>query len=1110
MNLPDNTDPDTPDTITPTGVDGQEAVVPDSPEQRGASQEAETSNDELVALLELLRKFIGVDFTHYKTATIRRRVLRRMALYKLRAVPDYMDYLHQHPTEAGLLYHDLLINVTSFFRDTDTMDYLGNVLFPRLLTTKPPNQPFRLWIPACSTGEEVYSLAILLLEAMDNLDKAVSIQIFATDLSERVIARARLGRYSASQVAEISPRRLKRFFTEDQDGYCISKVIRDLCVFATHNIFVDPPFSRLDLVSCRNLLIYTDNVLQRKAIATFHYALNPTGHLILGKAETVGSSTMLFTQIAKNFKIYARKNMGLRSVMPLVDLLQQRTTTTPGYLNRLDYTSDQEPVPVSGAYPPVTLPVPEPSTPDYPDEAGEKRDLQSMSMHQKPGQPDDLDQRVNGLLTQYTPPSVVVNKDMEIIRFQGSTSLFLEPAPGRANFNLLKMARPELVFDLRTAINKAHKSGQPASKTGLMIRVREQTYHITINAVPFLSQNHEPLILVIFGEVTPTLQPAISLTQLRNRRIKQLEDELVTLRDDMRSMFEEQEAGREELQSANEEIISSNEELQSINEELETSKEEIQSNNEELQTINQELQLSNDQLSEAYDYSDAIFGTIRETVLVLDKDLRVRTANRAFFKTFRIEPDDTIGRLLYELGNRQWDIPALRSLLDQVINQNTPIQAYEMVHHFQDLGEKVLRLNARKVVRLQGQAAILLAIEDITDHSQVQRLLIFLQSILAHAPVGIQLFKSVRNERNTIVDFQLVPLVNELGQRDKPSVEDLYKTSYKALFSDTEQSALFSRYVQVVETGEAMQAEVLDKLARQPEWHLISANRFEDGFLLVTSTITDRKKAEEAILEREAQLSRLVENTPDVITRWDKNRRLVFANSAFSEKTGLPPNQLLGLTNLEMGQPDEIAIPYMDSIQEVLDTGRPKEHYNVYTQPNGVVFFQSRMVPELGQDGAVEGVLAIARDITQLNEGSMLKQAYETIQQANLDRDRQAKRLQHILDACPTAILTLTPQYTDSEQGDATKLADFRIVTANKTLAQYLEQAETTLPGTLLSQWFTDDSFLNQCRQAYLSGQSHTIVWHDTTNTHDSWLDVSLSRIDDDLLITFSVRPKPA
>jgi len=639
-------------------------------------------------------------------------------------------------------------------------------------------------------------------------------------------------------MAGVSPKRLKRFFTKDEEGYRINKGIRDLCVFAMHNVFADPPFSRIDLISCRNLLIYTDTSLQRKAIATFHYALKPTGYLLLGKAETVGSSTGLFSQVVKNHKIYLRKHNGIRSVMPMVEPTDRNRDTIE---QAIKYNPTNQRLPAS---PQRTAPF----HPDQPTKANrvkafERASLPHVSML-TPGQPDDLDFRVDELLSQYTPASVVVNKDLEILRFRGATSLFLEPAPGKVNFNLLKMARPELVFDLRSIISKANKTGQAVSKAGLQIKVRQQTYHVAINAVPFHSQNQEQFTLVFFEEITPAVVTPTAPAQLRNRRIKQLEEELATLRDDMRSMLEEQEASREELQSANEEIISSNEELQSINEELETSKEEIQSNNEELQTINQELQLSNDQLSEAYDYSDAIFGAIRETVIILDKDLRVRSANRAFYKTFKIEPDDAVSRLFYELSNREWDIPALRKLLDQVSTDNTLILGHEFTHSFSELGEKVLRLNARKVTRLQGQAAILLAIEDITQHKQVERLLEFSQSIITHAPVSIRLFRSVRNERGTIVDFQRVPLANELGQPDKQSVAALYKNSYKALYNDTEQSDLFAHYIEVVDTGKPLQLEIPFEQVEQPGWHLISANRFDDGFLLVTSDITDRKNAD--------------------------------------------------------------------------------------------------------------------------------------------------------------------------------------------------------------------------------------------------------------------------
>ncbi|AUD02964.1 chemotaxis protein CheB [Spirosoma pollinicola] len=1068
--------------------------------QEDTQLQTETGSDseDLNVLLQLLRKIIGIDFTHYKTATIRRRVVRRMALYKLPALPDYTDYLRQHPAEAGLLYNDLLINVTSFFRDSETMDYLGKVVLPQIIQAKQAKEPFRLWVTACSTGEEVYSLAILLMEAIDEQEKPIPVQIFATDLSERVIDKARLGRYTATQLAGVSPKRLNRFFSQEEEDYRISKVIRDLCVFAPHNVFVDPPFSRIDFISCRNLLIYTDNFLQRKAIATFHYSLNAMGYLLLGKAETVGASTNLFTQAAKNHKLYTRKNNGNRSVMPMVSHLNDGLGTSSIQSNTLSIKDIHK----------KSNPVPHGLRIHSSQEADDEQRITHNRTMQTPGQPDDLDQRVDELLKRYTPASVVVNKDMEILRFRGSTSLFLEPAPGKANFNLLKMARPELVFDLRNAVSKAMKSDQAISKTGLQMQVRGQNYQVTINAVPFQSLTLESFILVLFEEVVPTVLPVTAPAQLRNQRIKELEAELATMRDDMRSMLEEQEAGREELQSANEEIISSNEELQSINEELETSKEEIQSNNEELQTINQELQLSNDQLSEAYDYSDAIFGTIRETVLVLDKDLRVRTANRAFYKTFRIEPDETVGRLLYELGNRQWDILALRTLLDQVIEHNMPIQGYEMNHSFAELGDKVLRLNARKVIRLQGQAAILLAIEDITDHKQVQRLLEFLQSIITHAPVSIQLFKAARNERNTIIDFQLVPLASELGQREVQTVEELYKTSYKALYNDTQQSSLFSRYVQVVESGEPLQTELPYGEKGDSGWHLISANKFDDGFLLVSSDISDRKKAEEADAQRENQLRRLLENTPDVITRWDKNRQLVYANAAFEGRIGKATPLILGQTFLAMGQPESIAMPYMASLQEVLESGLPKEHYNVFPSPEGTIFFHTQMVPELGADGSVEGVLAIARDITQLNEAANLKQAYETILKAALDRKAQSERLQFILDSSQAAILTLTPVYSDESGEESNRLIDFRFEMVNQALATFIGQPASVLPGTRISHWFPidlqGDTLLQNCIQTYLTGQIHRIEWHYPSQDRDKWFDMVISKVNDELLITFT------
>ncbi|GAB3765820.1 CheR family methyltransferase [Spirosoma pomorum] len=655
-------------------------------------EETSTNDEDLRKIILFLRRSIGVDFTHYKVTTVQRRIIRRMLLYKLDTLADYAQYLRQNPSEGQALYSDLLINVTNFFRDTDTMDYLKKVLFPQLIKHKSPRESIRIWVPACSTGEEPYSLAMLLMEILGEQATHIPINIFATDLSESAIARARLGTYTRSQMLDVSPKRIQRFFTKVDDHYRINKAIRDMCVFAPHNVFKDPPFSRLDLVSCRNMLIYTDNVLQRRAIATFHYALNPNGYLILGKSETVGTSTTLFAQIEKRFKVFVRKNDTISRAT--FDMNIQPGPIQANLERQLDVT------------PPTEVAITTMKTPNSAGSGG-----------------NNLDRVIdNILLTQYIPASVVVNQELEILQFRGSTGLFLEPAPGKASLNLLKMARTTLVFDLRNVIHKAQKAGQPVRKTGLEIKIKEQTHHVAIEAIPVTTDTDERLFLIVFEEVAPAIISETSIAQARNRRIKQLEDELANLREDMRSIIEEQEASNEELQSANEEIVSSNEELQSINEELETSKEEIESTNEELLTINQELQVRNDQLSEAYGYSEAIFATIREATIVLDKDLRLKSANKAFYKTFRLQEDDVEGTLIYELDNRQWDIARLRHMLEDVFHNNSVIQNFEVTHHFSELGEKVLRFNACKVVQQQRQEAVLLAIEDVTESRRAQRL----------------------------------------------------------------------------------------------------------------------------------------------------------------------------------------------------------------------------------------------------------------------------------------------------------------------------------------------------------------------------------------------------
>ncbi|GGC00702.1 CheR family methyltransferase [Dyadobacter sediminis] len=642
-------------------------------------EQQEAVDKDLVLILRYLKKSLGVDFENYKITTIRRRIIRRMLLFKLETFASYLQYLKLHASEANLLYGDLLINVTNFFRDTDTMAYLKDELVPKIIDNKSPGEAIRIWVAGCSTGQEAYSLAIIFLEVIGT--RAANIHIFASDLSEAAIAKARLGIYSASEVQDISAGRLERFFVKVDGTYRINKAVRDLCVFAPHNLLKDPPFSRLDLVSCRNVLIYFDNQLQQQALKSFHYALNPEGHLLLGKSEGASSVASLFTQTDKNHKVFTRRNGYSAKILYDVG----------SYTNEAKLPQMPQKRPVSGNSPVTTI------------------DLEQII--------DDL------LLTRYVPASVVVDQDLEIIQLRGSTGLFLEPSPGKPSFNLARMARPVLVLELRNLVHKARKTGLPVSRSGLEIQVNGQTHYVKIEAVPVKGPADQLLCLVLFQEIIPEKPASLPYSEAGSQRIRELEEQLAALREDMHSIIEEHEATNEELQSANEEIVSSNEELQSINEELETSKEEIESTNEELLTINQELQVRNDQLTEAYGYSEAILNTIHEATLVLDKNLRIKVANKAFHKIFRIPEQNIRGMMLYELGQRQWDISVLRQMLSNVIVNDAIINSFEVSLAFEGVGDKIMLLHARKVVQHQRQQAILLVMEDITEHRRAQKLL---------------------------------------------------------------------------------------------------------------------------------------------------------------------------------------------------------------------------------------------------------------------------------------------------------------------------------------------------------------------------------------------------
>lgn len=624
-------------------------------------------------ILKFMKSTVGVDFDHYKKTTIRRRITRRMLLYKLNSIKEYNNYLKQHLTEPDILYSDLLINVTNFFRDPETMDYLKKEVFPKIFSKRTNQELVRIWIAACSTGQEAYSLAIILTEINDRLVIKSPVQIFATDLSESSIAKARLGTYTPSELSNVSPERIEKYFTKSGDYYRINKEIRDLCVFAPHNLLKDPPFSRIDLISCRNLLIYLDSTLQQKVLATFYNSLNQDGYLVLGKSEETGNSPSYFYQTDKKNKVFLKKNTGQSK--PAMEAAIRWTAPNSG--TKLAVNA------VAGS--------------------------QAVSIN-------DLDKLVdNLLLSKYMPASVVVNQNLEILQFRGSTSLFLELSPGEPSFNLAKMARPALVLELRNIVHKARNSGRPVSKKDIQIQVNDKIHYVNIEAVPITDSANQQLFLIIFEEVKESAAAKSRSAGSRNANTVRQVTELAALRKDMHAIIEEKEAGNEELQTAIEEIVSSNEELQSINEELEKSKEEIESANEELTVINRELRARNEELLEAYEFAESVLAIMKDPILVLDKDLRVNNASEAYYKLTAGKAENTVGVMFYELHDRQWDLPLLCGYLKEVITKGTSIKGFKITLNPDENNEKVFLIHARKIVQQQSRQSILLLLEDITN-----------------------------------------------------------------------------------------------------------------------------------------------------------------------------------------------------------------------------------------------------------------------------------------------------------------------------------------------------------------------------------------------------------
>ncbi|HKQ38479.1 MAG TPA: chemotaxis protein CheB [Verrucomicrobiae bacterium] len=599
--------------------------------------------DEMKALLSLLRTRTGVDFSLYKAGTLNRRILRRMVLHTVDELPDYVKIVQGQPAEAEALFNDLLISVTGFFRDSGFYDVLKKKILPRLLKNRPEDAPLRVWSCGCATGEEAYSLAIVIAEHLDEIQNRIPIQIFASDINEKGIEKARTGLYHENILIDVSPERLRRFFVKVDSFYQVSRQIRDMCTFARQNVAVDPPFSNLDVISCRNVLIYLTPVLQRRIMPIFHYALKPGGYMLLGSSETSGDSSELFELADKKNKIYIKKTTAYRPAFIDVD---------------------------RGFVPPRVATPPAPRTPPA---AGRERIV-----------PVDysLQQRVDRFIaSEYAPTAVVISEQMDVLQFRGRTAPFIEHQAGAASLNLLKIVREDLVLDVRRAVNKAIRSGENVRVTGEM-RVGSHLREVRIEARPLPEiAASETFYIVTFREISvaeteatvaPTRRQKIARDKLEERQLTKLRQELAATKESLQAIIEEQDATNEELKSANEEIQSSNEELQSTNEELETAREELQSTNEELTTLNQELQSRNAELGQVNNDLSNLLASVNIAIIMLGTDFKIRRFTPTAEKIFNLIPSD-VGRKLSDLS-RNIHVPDLNEAIDEVIDRLTVIE----------------------------------------------------------------------------------------------------------------------------------------------------------------------------------------------------------------------------------------------------------------------------------------------------------------------------------------------------------------------------------------------------------------------------------------------------
>jgi two-component system CheB/CheR fusion protein len=914
----------------------------------GSAEPPPSDAEALRSLLARVRNVTGVDFAAYKIGTVTRRVQRRMTIHKLERLSDYARYVEDNPVETRLLFEDMLIHVTSFFRDPETFEALRNEVFPGFLVDRPTDSPIRVWVPGCSTGEEVYSLAIALLEFLG--DRGMPpIKLFGTDLSEPAIETARAGRYPGSIVADVSPSRLRRFFIPADGGYQINKMVRDLCVFARHDVTHDPPFSNMDLVSCRNVLIYLSPEAQKRVLPIFHYALKPTGRLLLGASETVSLVSELFAPLNLQRRIYSRKHVATRAL--------------------LDFAS-----------PEATL-------------------GRSFQIGPRPNtaKSSDVVQEADRLvLAHHAPPGVVVNEHLDVMQFRGDTQPYLELAPGIASLGLLRLARSGLQLPLRTILDEAKHANGLVRRLDVRYEIGGEARLVHLTVSPFtLPPGDQRYFLILFEDAVSPL-PSISSGSSANGsdtfagsgELEQLKQELLTTRSSMQSIIEQLEAHNEELQAANEEVVSTNEELRSTNEELQTAKEELQATNEELGTVNDELGHQNRVVTALSDDLENLLGSAQIPIMMLGRDHRIRRFTRSAARLFNLIPAD-VGRPLEDMKS-QLDIVDLDRLINEVLDTMTAKE-----RELRDREGKWYLLTIRPTRTQDKQLdGVVLTFVDIDALKRMEQVIttardfslsvieagrhpaLILDSSLRVVSANPAFYKTFQVTRGVTESRPLA----ELGDRQW-NIPELHQ----ALSSILPKTGVLENFEFTHDFPTIGRRTVLLN-ARRMVW---PATGESDYILLAIEDITEFRRAEAAVQEREASLRAILNTASDAIITIDEQGRIQSANPATERMFGYTAAELVGQdVNLIMPsafriQPDQTFVPDREFGSQGTGVGREVQA----RRKDGTTFAIDLAVSEASRGS--RWFTGIIRDIT------FRKQLEREVLESSAEEERRIGRELH-------------------------------------------------------------------------------------------------------------------